>query len=1326
MCCEVDQEAAELAHEQKYQEFCQQIDSPDHEIGPSDFVHLHNHTHYSLLDGLTKVPDLINYVKGQGMEAVAVTDHGTMSSLIELYKEAKAAEIKPILGLEAYVAARSRLDRDPAYDKVRYHITLLAMNDKGFENLCRLATEAEVNGKYYKPRIDHEIMEKYNEGIICLSGCASSEISVRLKNGDMEGAEKLVEWYKNVYKDRFYLEMQDHGHPDSPTHWDVQNRINQGLQEIAKKTGLPLVVTCDGHYLKHEDQDAHEILLCIGTASNLSDPNRMTLKDFQLHVIPPQEIIDRWSKDFPDAIKNTRKIAERCHTEIQLGRILIPKFPIPDGDSEKSYLDKLVFRGLAFRYGGVTQEEAAKLTIEECRKLLSEKILERIDYELSVVDKMGYNGYFLIVQDFIMWGKTRRIIYGPGRGSAAGSILAYALRITELDPMKYDLLFERFLNPDRISMPDIDTDIQDTRRDEVIEYCTDKYGKARVANIVTFGKMMAKNAVRDVARVLEVPYAEADRIAKLVPDPVQGHHVKLTDAIVNTPDLKYEYEHNPTAKRVIDYAAKLEGTIRSHGVHACGIVIAPDDLVKFLPLEVSAKGPLATQYPSTQVEELGLLKMDFLGLSNLSVINNALRMIRKVYHDDIDLYNVPLDDPLAYQLLQNAETTGVFQLESAGMKRYLKDLKASSFEDIIAMVALYRPGPMQFIDSFIRRKHGEEPITYLHPGLENALKSTYGILIYQEQFMQISKEWCGFTGGQADTLRKAVGKKKVALMNKVKPEFIKGAQEVGGATEEQAETFWNQLLEFANYCFNKSHAACYGLVAYWTAYLKAHYPDAFMAALMTSDMRWTDRLAIEIAECKRIGIKVLGPDINQSYADFGIVGGEKTIRFGLAAIKSMGKALIEEIVIPERDKNGPFKSVCDFASRVDNTKFNKKSWESAIKTGAFDRFASRTDLLFNLEDIQAYGGKVQKDRASGQTDLFGLMGDAGAVPEPEIKSSPSKVSEKEQLLWERDLMGLYLSAHPLDKYDIYFEENTHPFSVVSAENDGKQVIVGGIVTGIRTILTKSNTKMAFVKIESKTSETEFIVFPSLYEQEGSKLAVDNIIKVTGRVNARDKDGNITSEVKIIADSFSIVSDDKLENYQSTGARLDDPKEAPKKEFRRKKTASVPENIAARLSGSQKSDDKNTEKKESNTEKSDEKAGKTDSKPNKPENEKGTTSTSATTNTSNATKTSAATNTSNATKTSTATSEEPVRRIITPPADPRSQRLYVLIEDPEDTAKLTRIRKLCDDNPGFQEIILVLKDESGKKPMRMPFKIDASSELIDPLKALVGDSSVVLK
>ncbi len=1114
------------------------------ELSPRDFVHLHNHTHYSLLDGLTKINELVSAVKDYGMEAVAVTDHGTMSGLIDLYKTAQGAGVKPILGLEAYVAARKMSDRDPAHDKERFHITLLAMNGQGFENLCRLMSEAEIHGRYYRPRIDHEIMEKYNEGIICLSGCAGSEISMKIRAGDLDGARKLIDWYSKVYQDRFYLEMQDHGHPDAPAPWDEQAKINNALINFSKETGLPLVVSCDGHYLCHADQEAHEVLLCIGTGSNLSDQNRMSLKNFQLHVVDPNEIIARWGKTCPEAVTNTKQIADRCNVKLDLGRILIPKFPVPEQETEKTYLDKLVFRGLVTRYTDNPDEQVQQMGVEDCRKLLPEPVLERIDYELSVVDKMGYNGYFLIVQDFINWGKSQRIVFGPGRGSAAGSLLAYALRITELDPLKYNLLFERFLNPDRISMPDIDTDIQDTRRDEVIEYCTQKYGDARVSNIVTFGKMMAKNAIRDVARVLEVPYAEADRLAKLVPDPVMGRHVKLKDAIKDVPDLKREYETNPTAKEVIDFAARLEGTIRNHGVHACGVVIAPDDLVKYLPLEVSAKGPIATQFPMNEVEELGLLKMDFLGLSNLSVINNAMRMIRKVYHRDIDLAKLPLDDEKAFKLLQRAETTGVFQLESAGMKRYLKELKASSFEDIIAMVALYRPGPMQFIDSFIRRKHGKEPITYLHPGLENSLKSTYGILIYQEQFMQISKEWCGFTGGQADTLRKAVGKKKIDLMNKVKPEFIEGAQKVGGATREQAETFWNQLLDFANYCFNKSHAACYALIAYWTAYLKANYPDAFMAALMTSDMRWTDRLAIEMTECKHMGLKVLGPDINESYADFAIVGGQNTIRFGLAALKNMGKSLVEEIVIPERDKNGPFTSVCDFAKRVDSSKFNKKSWESAIKCGAFDSFGDRSDLLYNLENIQAYGAKVQKDTASGQTDLFGAFGSAGAVPEPPITPAPTKYPEKEQLLWERDLMGLYLSAHPLDKYDTFFDEQTHSYSLITAENDNKLLIIGGIINDVRTIVTKSNTKMAFVKIASKTSEQEIIIFPSLYEQVGAKLVLDNVIKVTGRVNAKDKNGNITSEIKIIADTVDIISDQVLENYQSTGSRLASPVAAP--------------------------------------------------------------------------------------------------------------------------------------------------------------------------------------
>ena len=1133
----------------------------------SDFVHLHNHTHYSLLDGLTKVPELVDFIKNDGMEAVAVTDHGTMSGLVELYECCNSAGIKPVMGLEAYVAARKRTDKDPAHDKRRFHITLIAMNNKGYENLCRIMSNAEIEGKYYKPRTDHEMLEKYNEGIICLSGCMGSEISEAIRADDDERAFKLIDWYKNVFKDRFYLEMQDHGHPKSSTHSVEQKKVNDWHMKHAKELGLPLVVTCDAHYLNKEDQDAHEVLLCVGTASNLSDPKRMTLKDYDLHVIPAEEIIEHWQDTCPEAVLNTRKIADRCNVDLQLGRILIPKFPVPDGEDEKSYLDKLVFQGLVYRYGGKKLDEVSNLSIKECRKILEKidkdrdelhQILPRIDYELSVVDKMGYNGYFLIVQDFINWGKSQRIVYGPGRGSAAGSILAYAIRITDLDPLKYDLLFERFLNPDRISMPDIDTDIQDTRRDEVIEYCTRKYGAGRVSNIATFGKMMAKNAVRDVARVLEVPYAEADRLAKMVPDPVQGHHVHLADAIKEVPDLKQEYETNPTSREVIDYAARLEGTIRNHGVHACGVIIAPDDLVKFLPLEVSAKGPIAAQFPMTQVEELGLLKMDFLGLSNLSVINNALRMIRKVYGDDIDMSTLPLDDEETFKLFQRAETTGVFQLESAGMKRYLKDLKASSFEDIIAMVALYRPGPMQFIDSFIRRKHGEEPITYLHPGLENALKSTYGIMIYQEQFMQISKEWCGFTGGQADTLRKAVGKKKVDLMKKVKPEFIKGAVEVGGATEEIAEKFWDQLLDFANYCFNKSHAACYALVAYWTAYLKAHYPDAFMAALMTSDMRWTEKLAPEISECKKMGLKVLGPDINQSYGDFGIVGGEKTIRFGLSGVKNVGKSLIEEIVIPERDANGPFASVCDFAKRVDSTKFNKKAWESAIKTGAFDSFGvSRSDLLFNLEAIQGYGAKVQKDAKSGQTDLFGLMGNAGEISEPEIKPAPTQYSEKEQLLWERDLMGLYLSAHPLDKYDLYFDEQTHPMGMVCPENQDKVATIGGIITDVRTILTSKGDKMAFIKIENKTREVEVIVFPRVYAECGAKLEVDNVVRVQGQIDAKNKDGTIGNEAKIKADVVEIVSDEVLENYKATGTKLGAPFMAPKNEgigWRKKQTA----------------------------------------------------------------------------------------------------------------------------------------------------------------------------
>jgi DNA polymerase-3 subunit alpha len=1111
-------------------------------LSAEDYVHLHNHTHHSLLDGLSKVPELISRVKDLGMKSCAITDHGTMSGAIEFYKQAKSQNIKPIIGIETYVASRSRLDKDPSKDKARFHLILLAMNETGYKNLMQLSTKANLEGMYYKPRIDHELLEEFNEGIICLSGCASSELGENLKIDNYDEAKKIAKWYKQIFGDRYYLELQDHGHPDNHAAWDVQVRINSKLLQLSDELDIPCVVTSDGHYIDHSDQDAHEILLCVGTASYRSETNRMSLKDFELHVTDPREIIKRWQATNPQAIMNTKIIAERCNLEIQLGGILIPRFPTPDGQSEKDYLHSLVWDGLLARYSSnVAVYEHKNLNIEQARKILGSHIVERAEYELGIMDTMGYNGYFLIVQDFINWGKKQGIIFGPGRGSAAGSIVAYALNITDLDPLKYDLLFERFLNPDRISMPDIDIDIQDTRRNEVIEYCANKYGADRVANIVTFGKMAARAAVRDVARVLEVPYAEADRLSKMIPAPIQGRHIPLAESVKNDADLKSEYENNQVAQEVFDFAIRLEGTIRSHGVHAAGVVIAPDEIVQYTPLELAQKGVIATQYPMGPIEELGLLKMDFLGLSNLSIINNALRIIKKVYKDDIQISEIPLDDKLTYELFQKGDTTGVFQLESAGMKRYLRELKPTVFDDIIAMVALYRPGPMQFIDSFIRRKHGDEQISYLHKGMENSLKNTYGILVYQEQFMQISKEWAGFTGGQADTLRKAVGKKNIELMKKVKPEFVDGAIKHGGATKQVAEKFWDQLEEFANYCFNKSHAACYGLIAYWTAYLKAHYPDAFMAALMTSDADNIERLAIEINECKHMGIAVLAPDINESFVEFAIVPGENKIRFGMAAIKGVGVSAVEE-VLRARDA-ARFASIEDFASRVSTTKFNKRAWESLIKSGGFDSLGDRAELLHNLEVIQAFASKTQKELISGQTDLFGSYDNEDSSTKRVISllPAPHKISDKVKLTWERELMGLYISAHPLDNYEMYLREQTLPLSSLSLEADGKKTVVGGIISNFRTILTKAGTKMAFVTVEDKFSETEVIIFPNLYKDIGPSLALDTIVRVSGKINSRDKDGSPTTEVKIIADEMFIVSDKELASYESTGGKVKQPK-----------------------------------------------------------------------------------------------------------------------------------------------------------------------------------------
>lgn len=1111
-------------------------------LSSSDYVHLHNHSHYSLLDGLSKVPEMLDYAQEMGMEAMAITDHGTMSGAIEFYKEAKARNIKPILGIETYVASRKHTDKDAGKDKLYYHLILLAMNNQGYQNLMQLSTIANLQGFYYKPRIDHDLLEKYNEGLIVLSACIGGEIGDSLRQGQYEKAKETAIWYKKVFGDRYYLELQDHGHAQHPAKWDEQVGVTHTTLQLASELGIKTVITCDAHYLRHADQEAHEILLCVQTGSFLSDEKRMSLKNFELHVTDPKAIIARWGAENPDSITNTRAIADRCEVEIELGKILIPKFPVPKGEDEKSYLHTLVYQGLAWRYGGKSAEEVLSFTVQDAQKTVPKNVLDRAVYELSVIESMGFNGYFLIIWDFIKWGKDEGIVFGPGRGSAAGSIVAYSLRITELDPLLYDLLFERFLNPDRISMPDVDIDIQDTRRDEVIQYCVRKYGEERVANIVTFGRMAARNAVRDVARVLQVPYAEADRLAKMIPPPVQGRHILLAKSLVDNAELADENRNNEQSARVFDLAVKLEGTIRSHGVHAAGVVIAPDDIVKFAPLEMAQKGVVSTQYSMGPIEELGLLKMDFLGLSNLTIIKNALRIIKKVYDKDIDINTIPLDDADTYALLQRGDTTGVFQFESSGMKRYLKELKATEFDDVIAMGALYRPGPLSagLTDSFIKRKNGLEPIEYAHPLMKGALGSTFGVLVYQEQVMRISRDVCGFTGGEADTLRKAIGKKKLDIMAKMQVKFIDGAV-ANGVSKQIIEKFWKDLLGFADYCFNKSHSACYGMISYQTAYLKAHYPAAFMAALMTSDYDDTDRLSIEISECKHMGIEVLPPDVNESYVEFAVVSSgdpqRDPIRFGMSAVKNVGTGAVEEI-LRARD-SGNFATLDDFFSKVNPRVVNRKALESLIKSGAFDRFGTRNQLLHNIEICLSFASRVQKDSISGQSDLFGAGVDVSEQMRPKINLEAGGIaySPAEQLKWERELLGLYLSQHPLKAYETYLDELAVPMNELKPEMDGKLTVIGGAVTDVREITTKNGQKMAFIKVADMFGETELVLFPSVFQQTVGIWERDSVVLVRGKINAKDRQtGELISDVKMLVDEARQITPEQAAAYQSRGRK----------------------------------------------------------------------------------------------------------------------------------------------------------------------------------------------
>jgi DNA polymerase-3 subunit alpha len=1117
----------------------------------SDYVHLHNHTQYSLLDGLTKVPALIQYVKSSGMKAVAMTDHGTLSGAIEFYKEANNKGIKPIIGMESYVASRGHLDKEPGKDKQYYHLIVLAMNNQGYRNLMQLSTTANLDGFYYKPRIDHDLLEKYNEGLIILSGCIGGEIGDLLRQNQYDEAKEIAKWYKKVFGDRYYLEIQDSGHPDHPSKWDEQELVNNQVLKLAEELAIDCVVTCDAHYLRHEDKEAHEILLCVQTGSFLSDEKRMTLNDFELHVTDPAEVIARWGKDHPEVISNTRKIADRCGVTIELGKILIPKFPVPKGEDEHSYLQKLVWRGLAWRYGSVDIEESYKLSIAEARKTLNPETIKRVEYELEIINSMGFNGYFLIVQDFITWGKDQGIIFGPGRGSAAGSIVAYAVRITEIDPLRYNLMFERFLNPGRISMPDIDIDIQDTRRDEVIQYCVEKYGSSRVANIVTFGRMAARNAVRDVSRVLQVPYAEADRLAKMIPQPIQGRHIPLAKSIQENPELRAEYATNEIAKRVFDLAVQLEGTIRSHGVHAAGVVIAPDDIVKFVPLEMAQKGVVATQYPMGPIEELGLLKMDFLGLSNLTVVNNALRIIRRVYHNDIQLNEIPNDDQKTFELFQAGDTTGVFQFESAGMKRYLKELKPTLFEDLIAMNALYRPGPMAEIPRFIEAKNDPGPVRYFHDSLEPILEETYGVMVYQEHITQLLQLIAGYTPGEADLVRKAIGKKKREIMEAEEPKFIEGCVRQG-LTETQAKQLWAQIQPFADYSFNKAHATCYAQIAYWTAYLKAHYPAAFMAALMTSDYDDSERLAIEITACRKLGIDVLPPDVNESFIEFAVVPDKENpdnrippIRFGMNAVKNVGRGAVEEI-LRAREAAGSFTDLESFLGEVNSRIVNRKAMESLIKAGAFDRFAPRGTLIHNLDLILAYSQRLQKQASSGQVDIFGDAGnEVVRRVKLELQPAPVMLEKREELLWERELLGLYLSQHPLEAFEVFLSEQSIPLIELKPEHDGKSVSIGGAITDVREITTKNGQKMAFVKVEDQTAEAEVILFPNAFQQTVGLWERDRIVLIRGKVSTRDRDGSQGNEVKILVDDAREITSQQASAYQATGKKQRVPKPSAK-------------------------------------------------------------------------------------------------------------------------------------------------------------------------------------
>lgn len=1048
------------------------------------FVHLHVHSHYSLLDGLTKIDDLVETAKADGAPAVALTDHGVMYGAIEFYEKCKKEGIKPIIGVEAYLTPGSRHDRTIRPDERNYyHLVLLAKNTTGYHNLVKLTSIAHVEGFYYKPRIDWEVLSQHSEGIIATSSCLAGEIPRLLLADKHEKALEKIHAYQELFgKDNFFLELQDH--PEIPD----QMKLNDILVKLSKELDIPLIVTNDVHYLRSEDDEAQDILLCLQNKSKKEDTNRMSMLGVNYSLKPSAKIAENFAH-VPEALENTVKLAEMCNVDLELGTIQLPHFEVPTGFDGNSYLRKLTLEGLVKRYGKTYEE------IDQIYK-------DRVDYELEVIAKMGWPSYFLIVADFVNWAKDQGIIVGPGRGSAAGSLVCYALGITNLCPIAYNLVFERFLNPDRISMPDIDLDFADSRRNEVLEYVQNKYGSDHVAQIITFGTMAARAAVRDVGRVLNYPYDYCDKLSKAIPG-----MMKLKDALSRSPDLKALYAE-PEAKRIVDYALKLEGVARHSSVHACGVLITKNPLTDHVPIQYASTSDksLVSQYSLHPIEDLGLLKMDFLGLSNLTIIEAAIGIIKNTRGIEIDMDQLPLDDEKTYQLFQRGETTGVFQFESSGMKRYLKELKPTTFEDIVAMVALYRPGPMEWIPNYITGKHGIKKLKYLHPKLEPILNITYGVAVYQEQVMQIARDVAGFTMAEADVLRKAVGKKIAKLLAEQKEKFVEGCVK-NGLSVKLGEEIFSFIEPFAGYGFNRSHAACYAMVGYQTAYLKANFPVEFMAALLTSDQQDTDRIAIEIEECRHMGIEIQQPDVNESFENFTVVKGtdnedSRTIRFGLKAIKNVG-GHIAEVIIQERKNGGIFPSITDMLQRIEDKDLNRKSLESLIKSGALDSLGERGQLLVNLDNMINFHKEVSRNKNSRQTSLFASLGSAAQQTIVLTPAPPAGKAEK--LGWEKELLGLYITEHPFAEYRNLASACATAINEIKATLVNTEIIAGGVITMIKKILTRNNDTMLFVKIEDGAT-LEVIVFPKILAETSLVWQEGKIVLCQGTVS--DKDGQM--------------------------------------------------------------------------------------------------------------------------------------------------------------------------------------------------------------------------